>query len=210
MQIPSRAPGRSNRDREVLGRIQAAPDFQLRLAGDAARGEITLGVNLILEIGTENEKIAIEIASTGGSRKIRMGDREILCDWIRLADGHYSLIMDGRVFDLLIRLDTETCEVMSRAANYSFRVVDPRRSHLKQAAEDGHAGLQRICANMPGKVIRVMAKKGDSVVHDQGLLMLEAMKMQNEIRAPKSGTVLDIGVKAGMTVNTGDFLLSIE
>jgi len=165
---------------------------------------------LIVEIGTENEKVAVEITSTGGTRKVRIGDTEVLCDWIRLADGQYSLIIDGRVFDLLINLDTETCEVMSRAADYNFRIVDPRRSGLKQAVEVGHPGLQRICADMPGKVIRVMAKKGSLVDHGQGLLILEAMKMQNEIRAPKSGTVVDIGVTAGMTVNTGDFLLSIE
>jgi biotin carboxyl carrier protein len=55
-----------------------------------------------------------------------------------------------------------------------------------------------------------MAKKGDFVALDEGLLILEAMKMQNEIRSPKSGIVAEIGVTAGVTVNTGDFLLSIE
>ncbi len=165
---------------------------------------------MILEISTEDEKIAVEITSTRGTRKIHIGDREIAFDWVRLADGHYSLIMDGRVFDLLIHRDSETCEVTSRAAAYSFRVVDPRRSRLKPAAEDGHTGLLRICADMPGKVIRIMVKKGDPAIHEQGLLILEAMKMQNEIRAPKGGTVVDVAVTAGMTVNTGDFLLSIE
>jgi biotin carboxyl carrier protein len=164
---------------------------------------------LIIEIGTENEKIAVDISPAGPKRKIRIGNTEILCDWIRLADGHYSLIVDGRVFDLLIHFDKEACEVVSRAAVYNFNVADPRRS-LNQAGEDGHAGMQRICADMPGKVIRVMVQKGDPVVPDQGLIILEAMKMQNEIRSPKSGTVTDVGISGGMTVNTGDFLLSID
>ena len=63
---------------------------------------------------------------------------------------------------------------------------------------------------MPGKVVRVLVKEGDTVEFGQGLLVLEAMKMQNEIRAPKSGIVRGIGVSAGATVNTGQFLLSLE
>ena len=63
---------------------------------------------------------------------------------------------------------------------------------------------------MPGKVIRLLIKPGDSVSCDQGLLVLEAMKMQNEIRAPKSGVVKDIGVKPGETVSAGDFMVSLE
>jgi pyruvate carboxylase subunit B len=63
---------------------------------------------------------------------------------------------------------------------------------------------------MPGKVIRVLVKPGDKVCYDQGLLVLEAMKMQNEIRAPKAGIVKDIGVQPGGTVGAGDFLISLE
>jgi biotin carboxyl carrier protein len=165
---------------------------------------------LIFEIGTEDKKIAVEVGSTIGTRRIRMGDAEILCDWKKLADGQYSMIVDGQVYDFLIDLDTDACEVLSRMAEYNFRIMDPRRAHYKQAAEEVRQGLQRICADMPGKVLRVMAKKGDFVALDEGLLILEAMKMQNEIRSPKSGTVAEVKVTAGMTVNTGDFLLSIE
>jgi biotin carboxyl carrier protein len=75
---------------------------------------------------------------------------------------------------------------------------------------EGQAGLQRLCAEMPGKVIRVLVREGDAVVYEQGLLVIEAMKMQNEIRAPKAGTIKAVGVAAGRTVNTGDFLLSLE
>jgi biotin carboxyl carrier protein len=167
---------------------------------------------LILEIETENEKIAIEISSSGPARKVRIGDTEVSCDWVRLGEGHYSLIINGRVFDLLIHLDKDNCEVVSRAAVFNFTVTDPRRARLKQGGEDGHGhtGPQRIRTDMPGKVIRVLVKKGESVVPDQGLLILEAMKMQNEIRSPKSGIVTEVAVAGGMTVNTGDFLLSIE
>jgi biotin carboxyl carrier protein len=166
--------------------------------------------DVILELSDTDQKVAIEITSAGGKRKIRLGDAEIQCDWVRLADRHYSLILDGSVFDLTVRLDTDICTVTSRAGTYSFRIVDPRRSRLRPRAEEGPAGLQRVCAEMPGKVIRVLVREGEPVAYDQGLLVLEAMKMQNEIRAPKSGIVSEVAAVGGTTVSTGDFLLSIE
>jgi biotin carboxyl carrier protein len=165
---------------------------------------------LILNISSADQKVTIEIAIVGGEKKIRLGETEISCDWVKLAEGHYSLILDGRVFDILVNLDTDTCVVMSHAGTYTFRISNQRRSGSETLAHEVHAGLKRICADMPGKVIRVLVQEGDNVVYDQGLLVLEAMKMQNEIRAPKSGIIKEVATVAGKTVNTGDFLLSIE
>ena len=165
---------------------------------------------MIVEISSADQKVTVEIAWVGGKRKIRISETEISCDCVKLADGHYSLILDGRVFDLLVNLDTDTCVVMSHAGSHSFRIMDPRRSGSKSQAEEHHTGLLRVCADMPGKVIRILALEGDKVAFGQGVLVIEAMKMQNEIRAPKSGTVREVGVVPGNTVNTGDFLVSIE
>jgi len=165
---------------------------------------------VILEISSGTDSIAVEITSSGSKRKIRLGGTDMLCDWVRLGDGHYSLILDGTVHDVHVNLDPETCVVSSRAGTYSFRILDPRRSDSRQNAENGQSGVQRICADMPGKVVRIHVQAGDAVAFDQSLLVLEAMKMQNDIRAPKSGVVNEVLVQSGTTVNTGDFLLSIE
>ena len=63
---------------------------------------------------------------------------------------------------------------------------------------------------MPGKVVRILVQAGQKVEYEQGLLVLEAMKMQNEIRAPKGGIVKEIGVAEGRPVSTGEFLISLE
>jgi biotin carboxyl carrier protein len=165
---------------------------------------------VLLEISSEDEKVAVEIISDAGRRKIRLGGTEILCDWIRLADGHYSLILDGTVLDVIVNVDTDVCTVTSRAGTFSFRIRDPRRAAAGKKIEEGSSGLQRVCADMPGKIIRVTVHEGDTVEQDESLLVLEAMKMQNDIRAPKSGVVREIAATPGMAVNTGDFLLSIE
>ncbi len=166
--------------------------------------------NVILEIIEGAHRIAVEITSNDGRKKIRMGGKDILCDWVRLEDGHYSLILDGTVHDLHVNLSAETCDVSSRAGTYSFRISDPRRQGTRDHWEDSQSGVQRICADMPGKVIRILVQDGDAVVYDQSLLVLEAMKMQNDIRAPKSGIVKEVAVQPGTTVNTGDLLLVIE
>ncbi len=164
---------------------------------------------MILEIsGSEN--VTVEITSAGGRRKIRIADKEISCDCEKLADGHYSLILDGHVFDLMVNLDRDACMVTSRTGTCSFRITDSRRSMLRPRPEEGPAGLQRVIAEMPGKIVSVMVREGEAVVYDQGLLVLEAMKMQNEIRSPKSGIIKEVAVSGGTTVGTGDFLLSIE
>ncbi len=168
------------------------------------------GLIMILEISSCHDKVLVEIISNGGKKKIRVGEKEVLCDWVRLADGHYSFILDGIVLDVLVNIDPERCVVTSRAGSFSFRVVDPRRSESMQRTEEGPAGVKRICAEMPGKIVRILVHEGDVVVFNQSLLVLEAMKMQNEIRAPQNGVVKEVAAVAGNAVNTGDFLLSIE
>jgi biotin carboxyl carrier protein len=168
------------------------------------------GGSVVLKISSGEEKTHIEVVTSAGKWKVRVDNKEVSCDWVRLPGGEYSLIHDGRVFDLLVDLDNDSCSVAGRAGAYSFRITDPRRLSAQQVVEEGRAGLQRLYAEMPGKVVRILAKEGDLVTYDQGLLVIEAMKMQNEIRSPKSGTIKEIGVNDGKAVNTGDFLLSIE
>ncbi len=163
-----------------------------------------------LEISWGSENFEVEISGASTRTRVRVGGRELSCDWIRLPDECYSLILDRCVYDLSVDLDTNSCSVTGPRGILHFRISDPRRLSLQQGTEEGQAGLQRICAEMPGKIIRMLVRKGDRVAYDQGLLVLEAMKMQNEIRAPKSGVVLEVGVEDGRAVGTGDFLLSIE
>ena len=139
-----------------------------------------------------------------------MDGREVPHDWALLPNGHYSLILDGRVYDFIIEFSDGKCSMVGRVGARTLRVSDARRLNSQQEVEEGQAGLQRLNADMPGKVVRVRVKEGDPVAYDQSLLVLEAMKMQNDIRAPKSGTVREIGVSSGMTVNTGSFLISLE
>ncbi len=165
---------------------------------------------MVLDVCCESELISIEVAGEGGRRGISVDGKEEVIEWVRLPDGGYSILFDGRVYDLSAEIDGDSYSVAGRRGRCSFHVRDPRRLDSSAAAEQGTAGLQRLLSDMPGKVVRVLVRENDTVTYDQGLLVVEAMKMQNEIRAPKAGIIKSIGVSAGRTVNTGDFLLSLE
>jgi biotin carboxyl carrier protein len=165
---------------------------------------------VILEVQCEDRCVAVEVIEAAGLRRVIVDGQEVPCDCVRLPNGHYSLIIDGRVHDFIVEVSEGKCSLSSRDGSSQLAVMDTRRLAFQRDVEGGQAGLQRLTADMPGKVIRVLVQEGESVAFDQGLLVLEAMKMQNEIRAPKSGIVREIRVSAGATVATGEFLLSIE
>lgn len=165
---------------------------------------------MILEIGTDEHRVSVEITEAAGVRKVFVDGSEIPYDWARLPHGHYSLILGGHVYDFMIDFSDDRCSVVGRNDSYTLRVADSRHSIQRREVEESQVGLQRLTADMPGKVVRVLVKNGESVAYEQGLLVLEAMKMQNEIRAPKSGIVREVGVTPGMTVKSGEFLLSLE
>jgi biotin carboxyl carrier protein len=88
-------------------------------------------------------------------------------------------------------------------------VIDPRSWRRGHGEGIELEGRQKIVAPMPGKVVRVLVEPGQSVAAGQGLLVIEAMKMQNEIRSPKSGTVEKLAVE-GQTVNAGEILAIVS
>ena len=119
--------------------------------------------------------------------------------------GVYSAIVDGRSFE--VRLEGG----VAFAAGYRFEVQvdDPRR--WKRSGDAGAAhGKASLVAPMPGKVVRVMVAAGDEVGAGQGIVVVEAMKMQNEIKSPRAGRVTSLRVRTGEGVNAGAVLATIE
>jgi biotin carboxyl carrier protein len=165
---------------------------------------------VILEIDHDGHHKTVEVSMNAGSWTITVDGRGVPCDWVRIAESHYSLILEGRVYDFLIESSDSGCVVAGREGRHAVRITDTRKLQSQSEVAPGQTGLQRLTADMPGKVVRVLVQVGDTVGYDQGLLVLEAMKMQNEIRSPKSGVIREIAVVPGKAVNTGEFLLSLE
>lgn len=125
----------------------------------------------------------------------------------------YLLLFEGRVFDC--RIDGQprsgqAIDVFVGTNPYSITLTDPKR--LRGATADGGHGdsAARITAPMPGKVVRLLVNLGEQVEAGAGIVVVEAMKMQNEMKSPKAGTVTALEVEVGATVNGGDVLAVIE
>jgi biotin carboxyl carrier protein len=135
-----------------------------------------------------------------------------------LTPGSYSVLIDGRSYTVIAAHDVVAptltggagpSEVVVNGRTFAAEVFDPREMRARKSAGAGE-GRQNIVAMMPGKVVRVLAARGDAVEAGQGLIVVEAMKMQNEMKSPKAGRVVEVKAKADATVAAGEVLLVIE
>ena len=126
-------------------------------------------------------------------------------DWIEVEPGVYSVLLEGRVYEARVDGDSITIG----GTRVPVEVEDPRRlgSVRRESAVSGPALLR---STIPGKVVRVLVQAGQAVVAGQGLLVVEAMKMQNEIKSPRDGVVTAVKVAENETVAAGSELVVIE
>jgi biotin carboxyl carrier protein len=121
--------------------------------------------------------------------------------------GSYSILIEGRSYTTAPGITAGEIVVNGRA--FAVEVFDPREMRARKSAGAGE-GRQNIVAMMPGKVVRVLAAQGDTVEAGQGLIVVEAMKMQNEMKSPKAGRVVEVKTQADATVAAGEVLMVIE
>lgn len=141
-------------------------------------------------------------------------DSEQLSAVRQVESGVYSVVLDGASFEVFIsgslnELTGDKLRALVRGRAFAAEVRNPRDTSKASRTSIG-SGRQQISAPMPGKVIRVLVKAGDSVEAGQGLIVVEAMKMQNEMKAARPGQVLEIRAQAGETVGAGDTLVILE
>lgn len=136
--------------------------------------------------------------------------REIQVNSLRVAPGVLSLIADGKSFEARLSRSAESITVFLHGRSYECVVRDPRSLGSRKRAGANEAGEQKVMASMPGKIVRVLARVGEAIELGQGILVIEAMKMQNEVRAPKAGKLKSVIAKQGANVNAGEVLAVIE
>ena len=124
--------------------------------------------------------------------------------------GSWTLEINGEVHDVLVSEAGDHTLIAWRNRTFPIQVWSLRDRLLIQASKLELPGLVSVKAQMPGKVISVLAREQDQVNAGQGLVVIEAMKMQNELRSPKEGRVMTCNVKKGTTVATGELLFEIE
>jgi biotin carboxyl carrier protein len=132
--------------------------------------------------------------------------RAISMDARILQPGVLSLIVEGRQYRCVLDGDA----VLIGGQRFAFERSDPRSLQGRRGAGAGATGPRPVKAPMPGRVVRLLVAAGDEVAEQQGIVVIEAMKMQNELRSPKAGKVVRVAVAAGDTVGSGDVLAVVE
>jgi biotin carboxyl carrier protein len=152
----------------------------------------------------------VELKRTGDTLQFSLDGQPIQANAVEVAPNTFSILLGGQSFEVHVTpLPDGTLQVQTAEHEFIAQVVDPRAWRGRHTAAEAE-GRQQILAPMPGKVIRVLVKAGDRVEAGQGLLVVEAMKMQNEIRSPKSGTVERVVANEGQLVNAGEVLAWVD
>jgi biotin carboxyl carrier protein len=143
-----------------------------------------------------------------GETECRLNGRDFLrADWARISPGVYSILIAGRSYEARVSLAPGGTGAQDYAVQvdreiYHVKLHDPR-CWQRRGTLTGSEGLQDVRAPMPGKMVKALVGEGDDVEEGQGLLVIEAMKMQNEMRSPRAGRVERIYVAEGEGVEMG-------
>jgi biotin carboxyl carrier protein len=162
------------------------------------------------EAELDGAAIPIDVTGDAGRYRVAVGDEVVLVDAREAAPGIWSLLIDGasHVVDVSERDGVASVEVDGES--YRIRVEEETRYIIRTRGGRAGAGGQVLKAPMPGKVVLIEVAVGQAVEPGDGLVVLEAMKMENEFRAVAAGVVKEIRVEIGQAVNPGDTLVVIE
>jgi biotin carboxyl carrier protein len=158
-------------------------------------------------------EVDVEVRRQGPRVIAKVGDRAYELEMTEVSGGGDLLRDEGSVFDCRVdgRLESgATVDVIVGSNRHAVTIIDPKRLRSASGAAGHGEGAARIVAPMPGKVVRLLVEAGQEVEAGQGIVVVEAMKMQNEMKSPKQGIVAAFSVEVGATVNGGDLLVVIE
>lgn len=159
----------------------------------------------------DNQQYQIEI---NDEDRLTIDGQPVELDFKSMAEGQpiYSLILGGKSYEAMIELTDEGWQVMLRGQLYQIDVEDERQRRLRMASGGTatQSGELKLKAPMPGLIVDIPVEEGQEVAKGDNLIILESMKMQNEIKSPREGKILRVNVKAGDSVNQNQVLLTLD
>ena len=162
-----------------------------------------------LSLTINGREDAIELLAPAPACRFRLGDGAAREAQVEMpAPRVYSVLLEGHSYDAIVEENAAGLIVTIDGYRFEIEARDPRRYSPKSSGGRGE-GVQTLSSPMPGKVVRVLAAPGDTVETGQGILVIEAMKMQNEMKAARAGKVLSITAREGATVAAGETLATI-
>jgi biotin carboxyl carrier protein len=165
---------------------------------------------MIYEVRLADRTYRVELTQAGARWNCRLDGRELPVDVVYGQNGVLSLLVGGKSYEVKQESVGSETNVIVGHERFTASVRDPRSFRSRHRAGANEQGVMKIKAPMPGKVVRVLAGVGTTVQAGQSVLVIEAMKMQNELKAPKTGVVKKINVAEGAAVDAGQALAEVE
>ena len=164
---------------------------------------------MIYDVTIDGKSYRLELERAEDRWLCRLDGREMEVDAVLARPDALSLRIGNQAYEIKSEHVGNAWQLWVGSARFTCEVRDPRA--LRSRARVGDVeGAKKLTAPMPGKVVRVLAREGDEVEAGAGVLVVEAMKMQNEIKSPKKGTIQKIVAAVGVAVNAGDVLAIVE
>jgi len=152
----------------------------------------------------------LELQKSEGGWECRLDGQPVPIDAVIPRRDVLSLLVGGRSYEIKRELTPTDLYMWVGNARFAVEIRDPRSLRSRQQAGGDEKGPRKIVAPMPGRIVRLLVAEGSSVEAGQGIVVVEAMKMQNEIKSPKKGVVKKMSARAGVAVNPGDVLAIVE
>jgi biotin carboxyl carrier protein len=162
------------------------------------------------EILIDGKAHRLELEREGNAWSCRLDGEPIQADAIRTKPDIVSIIIGGTQYEVKRERTATDIHYWVKNSRFAVEIRDPRSLRSRKASAVGGEGPQKLVAPMPGKVVRVILPAGSKAEAGQGVLVVEAMKMQNELKSPKKGTVKQIMVAEGASVTAGEVLAIVE
>ncbi len=165
---------------------------------------------MIYEVTLGEKTYRVELTRAGEQWKCRLDGWELPVDIVYGQNGVLSLLLGGKSYEVKQETVGAETNVVVGHERFNASVRDPRSFRSRSRVGAAEQGVMKIKAPMPGKVVRVLAGVGTQVELGQSVIVIEAMKMQNELKAPKNGVVKKINVAEGAAVDAGQALAEVE
>jgi biotin carboxyl carrier protein len=164
-----------------------------------------------LEIEIDGQSMEAEFSVTNGTAQLIYEGKTYEAGVSEPEPGIFVVVINNRVYRCLVeKLPNGETEVIVNNRRISATARDKKHLRGKAGAAAGSDGRVTLSSPMPGKIVRLLLNVGDEVAAHQGVIVVEAMKMQNEVQSPKAGKIAEIRVNEGQAVNAGETLAVIE
>jgi biotin carboxyl carrier protein len=165
---------------------------------------------MVYDVTIDGKDFRLELERKESGWQCRLDGRNIEMDAVLARRDVLSILIDGKAYEIKREHTASDTHLWVGSVRYLAELRDPRSLRGRKGAGADDKGPKKILAPMPGKVVRMLVNQGQPVEAGQSILVVEAMKMQNEIKSPKKGTLQKIIAIVGGNVNPGDVLAIVE